>query len=185
MESTSEINTSEPIPIKGAYEIYDGKREELITLTRAGRLLQEGELLPPIPGISPEGVFIIHTVNAFGTPTCDECTSELETFHQQHPGVPVYSLTKQTPEQIQEENAKHPGQEVTHNQLSIDDGTAIDLGVALRPGEGADEEFWPTALRRMVAVVKDGQVVHIQEHDDQEEKPDFMKVFETVESLSN
>lgn len=177
------------IPVTGAYEVFEGSREELITLTRTGSLLQPGDTLPVIPGVDlHDSPLILHTVNAFGTETCDTCTDELETFHLRHPEIPVISLTKQSPEEIDAENAKktEAGKpKITHRQLTIDHETAVDLGVALAPGQGADEEFWPTALRRTLALVDShGKIIDIQQTEDQEEKPDFLRVFEAAESLS-
>ncbi|HSW80342.1 MAG TPA: hypothetical protein VLG47_06205 [Candidatus Saccharimonadales bacterium] len=168
------------IPVDGAFEVFEGNRENLITLTRNGELLQVGDQLPPIPGINPDGVpFILHTVNAFGTPTCDRCTDMLEAFHRDHPDVPIYSLTKQEPEQMRTENEDESP--ITHDRIQIDQNTAIDLGVELAPGEGADTEFWPTALRRTVAVIGgDGRILHIEQPDDQEQFPNFDALYDAV-----
>jgi len=58
------------------------------------------------------------------------------------------------------------------------------LGVALAPGEGADTEFWPTALRRTLALVgSDGRIIDIQQPDDQEQRPDFNEIYEKLEAL--
>lgn len=74
------------IPVSGAFEVYEGAREELITLTRMGRLLQPGDYLPAVEEIEvADKPFILHTVNAFGTETCDMCTDEVEAFHKVHP----------------------------------------------------------------------------------------------------
>jgi hypothetical protein len=174
--------------VNGAFEIHEGTREELITLTRTGQLLQPGDFLPAVKGIELEGKpFILHTVNAFGTETCDMCTDELETFHKQHPETPVISVTKQTPEEIAVEDAKRRAEgkpPVTHERVTVDQETAIDLGIALAPGEGADPEFWPTALRRTLALVgSDGRIIDIQQPDDQEQRPDFAEIYEALEAL--
>jgi len=176
------------IPVSGAFEIYEGNREELITLTRTGQLLRPGDFLPDVDSIEVgDKPFIIHTVNAFGTETCDICTDEIEAFHQSHPDVPVFSITKQTPEEIAAEDAKRAADgksRITHARISIDQDTAVDLGVALAPGEGADPEFWPTALRRTLALVdSNGQIIDIQQPDDQEEHPDFSKIYDELEAL--
>jgi hypothetical protein len=176
------------VSIPGAFEIFEGNREELNTLTRNGRLLQPGDIVPVLPGVELGGIpFILHTVNAFGTETCDTCTDELEAFHLARPEIPVISLTKQTPEEIMAEDAKRieagkPA--VTHNRITIDQDTAIDLGVALEAGEGADKEFWPTALRRtLILADRNGRIIDIEQPDDQEQKPDFMRFFEQVENI--
>ncbi len=146
-------------------------------------MLSVGDYLPDISGLEPtDGPIIIHTVNAFGTETCDNCINVIETFHLAHPDIPVYPLTKQDLAKIAAEEAKS-GRSVTHTRLTIDQETAIDLGVALAPGANADEEFWPTALRRSLIVVgENGLIIHIQEPDDQEQEPDFLQAFEVVES---
>ena len=177
------------LAVAGAFEIFEGKREELITLTRTGRLLQAGDFLPQMVGIEiQDKPFILHTVNAFGTETCDFCIGELEVFHQAHPDTEVISLTKQSAKEIQDEDAKRAQEgkpPITHKRVTIDQELAIDLGVALAPGEGADKEFWPTALRRTLALIDgQGRIVDIQQPEDQEEIPDFGKIYEEVENLS-
>ncbi|MBX4197445.1 hypothetical protein KW801_02735 [Candidatus Saccharibacteria bacterium] len=176
------------VPVNGAFEIFDGKREELITLTRNGQLLTKGDVVPAIPGILLEGrPFVLHTVNAFGTETCDACTDEVEAFHITHPEVPVYSLTKQSSEEIAAEDAKRNEEgrsRITHQRVTVSNDTAINLGIALAPGEGADKEFWPTALRRTLALVDaGGRIVDIQQPDDQEEVPDITGIYEGVENI--
>jgi hypothetical protein len=176
------------VPVAGAYEIYEGNFEELITLTRTGRLLETGDYLPVVEGIETNGEpFILHTVNAFGTEMCDMCTDELETFHQAHPEVPVISVTKQTLEEIAAEDAKRAAEgkaPVTHSRVSVGQEAAIDLGIALASGEGADPEFWPTALRRTLALVgSDGRIIDIQQPDDQDQLPDFAKIYDGIELL--
>jgi hypothetical protein len=163
------------IPVDGAFEDYEGTREHLITLTRSGQLLRVGDSIPAIPGVSTDGrPYILHTVNALGTPTCDSCVDMLEQFHIDHPEVPVYSITKQDIGEFDADNPDAP--EVTHKRVRISEDTAIDLGIALASGENADAEFWPTALRRTLAVIdSDGRVIDIQQPDDQEEKPDFLR----------
>jgi hypothetical protein len=180
--------SKQEIAVPGAFEIFEGNREELITLTRGGQLLQPGDALPVLPGVEHgDTPFILHTVNAFGTETCDSCTDELETFHITHPDIPVISLTKQTPEEIQAEDAKRTEAgkpPVSHSRITIDQDTAIDLGVALEAGEGADKEFWPTALRRtLILADRNGRIIDIEQPDDQEQKPDFMRFFEQVENI--
>src|ERR1700752_4424069 len=99
------------LPVQGAFEIYEGNRENLITLTRTGQLPKVGDYLPKVPEFElPGKPFILHAVNAFGTETCDTCTDELESFRQAHPEIPVISLTKQSPEAIAEEDAKRTGE---------------------------------------------------------------------------
>lgn len=174
--------------VKGAFEIYEGNREELDTLTRTGRLLQPGDYLPHITGLENDGQpFILHTVNAFGTETCDVCTDQLEAFHKLHPEVRVFSLTKQTEAEIKAEDDKRAsaGKEpITHPRIPIDQETAVDLGVALAPGEGADPEFWPTALRRTLALVDgNSRIVDIQQPDDQEQIPDFTRIYNELAEL--
>ncbi len=176
------------VPVNGAFEIFDGKREELITLTRNGQLLTKGDVVPAIPGVVLEsGPFVLHTVNAFGTETCDGCTDEVEAFHIANPEIPVYSLTKQSAEEIAAEDSKRREAGkllVTHSRITVSNDTATDLGIALAPGEGADEEFWPTALRRTLAFVgADGKVVDIQQPDDQEEVPDITRIYDAVDSI--
>lgn len=173
------------LPVTGAFEIFEENYEELITLTRTGQLLQAGDFLPSVPGIELEDrPFILHTVNAFGTETCDTCTDELETFHRDNPDIPIYSLTKQSAVEIAAEDAKRAKEgkpPVTHKRITVDHETAIDLGVALAPGRGAAEDFWPTALRRTLAVIDpQGQIVDIQQPDDQEQVPDFERVYDAV-----
>ena len=169
---------NKPLPVLGAYEDFEGSREHLITLTRTGQLLQVGDQLPPVAGIElGNGPIVLHAVNEFGTPMCDACTSELERFHQEHPEIPIYSLTRQAPEKMGLED----GQPITHAQLQIDDETAINLGIALQPGEGADEDFWPTALHRTIAVVDaQGTITHIQQPDDQDQMLDFESAYQAV-----
>lgn len=176
-----DVKTTNPLPVLGAFEIDDGKREELITLTRNGRLLEVGDQLPAIKGVDPKNKpFILHTVNAFGTATCDECIGELEAFHLNNPDIPIYSLSKQSPEEIETANQKS-GRPITHPCISIDQETAVDLGIAVAPGEGADKEFWPSALRRLVAVIdSDGKVIHVQHPDDQDQLLDFSEVYDHV-----
>jgi hypothetical protein len=176
------------VPVNGAFEIFDGKREELLTLTRNGQLLTKGDVVPAIPGIELEGrPFVLHTVNAFGTETCDACTDDVEAFHIAHPEVPVYSLTKQSPEEIAADDTKRNAEgkpRITHQRITVSNDTAIDLGIALAPGEGADEEFWPTALRRTLALVDaDGRIRDIQQPDDQEEVPDITGLYEGAENV--
>jgi len=176
------------VVVEGAFEMYEGARENLNTLTRTGQLLQVGDHLPEIAGVESGGrPFILHTVNAFGTETCDMCTDELETFQLSHPDVPVFSLTKQSAEELRAEDEKRAAAgkpPITQSRVTIDQETAIDLGVALAPGEGADPEFWPTALRRTLALVDgNGTIVDIQQPDDQEEVPSFTQVYEQLEAL--
>lgn len=168
-----------PMWVAGAYEDFEGKREELYTLVRT-RLLQPGDQLPEIPGIELGGQpFILHTVNALGTETCDECVDTLEQFTKDHPEIPVYTLTKQNTDEFYAEHpdAKKVGQKV----LRITDTVAADLGVGLVAGENADPDFWPTALRRTLAAVDaNGKIIDIQQPDDQEEKPDFLRAYAKV-----
>ena len=181
--------TPNEIPIKeGAYQVFEGNREELITLTRTGQLLQPSDFLPAIPGVETENKpFVLHTVNAFGTETCDGCTDEVEAFHIANPEIPVYSLTKQSAEEIAAEDSKRSEAgkpPVTHSRITVSNDTAIDLGIALAPGEGADKEFWPTALRRTLAFVgADGKVADIQQPDNQEEVPDITRIYDAVDSI--
>lgn len=182
-------STPNELPVSGAFEVFEGNREELITLTRNGELLQPGDVLPAVPGVEPEGrPFVLHTVNAFGTETCDTCTDVIEAFHLSYPEVPVYSLTKQSADEIAAEDGKRvvEGKKpVTHQRLSIDQDTAVDLGAALAPGEGADADFWPTALRRTLVVVgADGKIIDIQQPDDQEQKPDWAMIYEAAQPRS-
>ncbi len=187
-ESAHDQYPKQAVIVTGAFEIFEGNREELDTVTRTGRLLQPGDSLPSIPGVDIGGKpFILHTVNAFGTETCDMCTDELETFHLEHPEIPVISLTKQSTAEIAAEDAKRAEAgkpPIRHARITIDQESAIDLGVALAPGLGADEEFWPTALRRTLALVNaEGMIVDIQQPDDQEQRPDFGKIYEELEAL--
>jgi hypothetical protein len=192
LESLSNKNI---VSIAGAFEIYqpspelEAVREELDTLTRPG-LMQPGDVLPHIPGLEMDGTpFILQTVNALGTPTCDTCVDQLEAFHNEHPNIPVITLTKQRSDEIQKLDAKsnEDGKTPTaHQRITIDQETAIDLGVALAPGQNADPEFWPTALRRTLAFIgADGRIVDIQQPNDQESIEDFSTIYDEAERLTS
>lgn len=167
------------VPIQGAFEVHDGTTENLTTLTKNGELVKVGDRLPEVPGIYlDEEPAIIQTVNAFGTPTCDGCVNELEQFQIDNPGVRVFSLTKQGPGEM--DDGSEPA-ELQQERVQIDDAAAIELGVALDPGENADADFWGGALRRAVVVVnRDRVVTHVQIHKDQEQKPDFLAVYQAA-----
>ncbi|HSX15791.1 MAG TPA: hypothetical protein VLF40_03295 [Candidatus Saccharimonadales bacterium] len=167
----------DPVPLENpgqqAYEDLDGKREHVTTLTREGRLLEAGDFMPFVPGIEWQrhGLYIVQTVNAFDTETCDNCVDELDGFHRAHPEVPVYSLTKQNLAEVKKQSADQ-------TFLQINPATAIALGTELVPGEGADPDFWSGALRRSIFVVDaSGKIVHTQQPNDQEQMPDFDQVY--------
>ncbi len=188
--SETEPTLNQVFPVDGAYEDFaeDGKptvREHLLTLTREGHLLEPGDELPNIPGIDLakiNGPFVLHVVNALETPDCEKCVNEAEALMPQFEGIPVFTLTKQAFEDLKEPKALEGRKQ---QMVTIDDETAIDLGVALEAGENADKEFWPTALRRSAIVVtKEGRIAHVEQPLDQAEILDFYTAFVVAESIA-
>lgn len=170
----------EAVPIQGAFEeLEDGTVEQLITLTANGELLKVGDTLPFISGVDIDGqAAVIQTVNAYGTPTCDNCIDQMEQFQIDNPTIRVFGLTKQSPGEM--DDGSEPKQ-LTQERVQINDDAAIELGVALDPGENADVDFWGGALRRAIAVVNSDRVVtHVQIHEDQEQEFDFLAVYQAA-----
>lgn len=204
---------NQPIPILGAFEVFTPEgssspiKEELTTLTTRGSVLEAGDLLPtnlqgsyfnpdtkllePDFRLIPEkGVRLIAAVNEFGTPTCVQCTEQLdhafETFMTDHPGVDVsiislgrlhddgQTFTPGSPEERAAGRLQHP-------RVFIDQKTAVELSLAVEPGKNADPDFWMGALRRGVIVVTPDGMVHGAEFpQDQETKPNLQTAFATV-----
>jgi hypothetical protein len=184
------INTESQsvVPIAGAFEMFaenEGDvpiRENLTTLTR-GHLLEIGDVVAPLSGVEAGKPYILHAVNELGTPTCDACVSALDQVHAENPELPIFTITKQDLGKFYDE---HPeARSSSQTAVSVSHEQAIDLGVALEPGEDADPTFWSSALRRTLAVVDGaGRVADVQQPLDQEEMLDFDRAASVVSSLS-
>lgn len=181
------------LPVHGAFEVREGgARDELVTLTRTGRLLQPDDSIMPAVLRLPfdlevgEIPYILHSANALGDKTFDDDLEVIQAFQQSHPGTPVYSLTKQSPTEVAHEKerrieaGKSP---ITHRHLTINHNEAINLGIALEPSEGADAEFWTNALRRTLAIVdRDGRIASIEQPDDQKAALDIPKIRDALDA---
>ena len=179
------------VPVHGAFEVHENGRDELITLTRTGRLLRPGDdIMPVILRLDVdlevgERPYIIHSVNALDRETSDSDIEAIQAIKQSHPGTPIYSLTKQLPAEIalEDENRAAAGKSpIAHKRLTVRHEDAIDLGIALEPSEGADTEFWANALRRTLAVVdRDGQIISVEQPDDQKATLDIPKIRDALD----
>lgn len=133
--------SSEIAQKRTAFEVYQEEGsapivEQLIVL---GEQLQRGQALPPVEGLvyDPQtektslfnfgnisGVAIISFVNELGTPDCKTQTGNAERIAQEHPEFTVYTVSKQTPQELAEK-AKAEG--ITHKLLFLDIVRQYDL----------------------------------------------------------
>lgn len=179
-----EGQAQEPKPtvkVPGAYEDFEGKREHLETVTR-GRLPQVGDLLPELPEAIKQshGVKVLNIVNALGTQACDAYTRNAETLFGPHRDlIDLFHISKQPQEEMILEGEKKD--EISSPRVPITPEQATDLGVELEPGEGADPEFWPKASRRTVIVAKDGQIVYVEQPDNQDQEPNYQAALEAAQ----
>lgn len=165
------------VKIPGAYEDFEGKREHLETVTR-GRLPQVGDRLPETI-IPTAGVRVLNIVNALSTPACDTYTRNAERiFNPYQEEIGLFHVSKQAPDEMRLEDEQEG--EITSPRVSISQEQAIELGVELEPGEGADPEFWPTAARRTVIVAKDGQIVYVEQPENQDQEPNYQAALEAA-----